>query len=160
MSDKFDSMDDFTKAFEAAVKSAEEATYTEALDDCVGILQGFERDMFLRQAGPDNVGWAPLSMWTILRKGHATKLVDTTRLFNSLTAPGTEDTIWMTGDTWLTFGTSVEYSHYHQYGTKDSSGQVRMPARPHVGVDLATAGKIGQRLGDAVAQHLGEQLNG
>jgi hypothetical protein len=35
-----------------------------------------------------------------------------------------------------------------------------MPARPHVGVDLTTAGKIGQRLGDAVAQHLGEKLNG
>ena len=105
--------------------------------------------MYLGQHGPDGTTWASLSPVTIARKEHSAILVDTGRMFESLTTPnGTQDTIWITGPNWLTFGTEVEYAHFHQTGTK------RMPARPHVGLNEATVTQISQRLADAVASRI------
>jgi phage gpG-like protein len=138
-----------------AAESAADADYTEALDDAIEILQGFERRLYLEQRDAGGRAWAPLAMSTILRKEHGAILVDSGRMYESLTTPnGTADTIWETGDTWLRFGTSVPYAHWHQTGTR------RMPARPHVGCDQPTADTIARVLGNAVAEHIGEQIHG
>jgi len=137
-----------------AAGDAADGPYTQALDECIGLIQNWEREMYLGQHGPDGTAWAPLSPVTIDRKEHSAILVDTGRMFESLTTPnGTEDTVWITGPTWLTFGTEVPYAQYHQTGTK------RMPARPHVGINETTATQIGQRLADAVAARINQGIN-
>lgn len=137
-----------------AADDAAKDTYTQALDDAIGLIQNWEREMYLGQFGPDGTAWAPLSPVTIARKEHSAILVDTGRMFESLTTPnGTQDTIWITGPSWLTFGTEVEYAHFHQTGTK------RMPARPHVGLNEATVTQISQRLADAVASRINQGIS-
>ncbi len=137
-----------------ATEDAVDGPYTQALDESIRIIQDWEREMYLGQHGPNGAAWAPLSPVTIARKEHSAILVDTGRMFESLTTPnGTEDTVWITGPTWLTFGTEVPYAHFHQTGTK------RMPARPHVGVNEATVTLIGQRLADAVAARINQGIN-
>lgn len=137
-----------------AADDAAKDTYTQALDDAIGLIQNWEREMYLGQFGPDGTAWAPLSPVTIARKEHSAILVDTGRMFESLTTPnGTQDTIWITGPNWLTFGTEVEYAHWHQTGTK------RMPARPHVGLNEATVTQISQRLADAVASRINQGIS-
>ena len=152
---QYDDLESLVSVVVKAGDEAAEADYTEALDDAIGIVQAFEREMYLRQQGPDGTPWAPLALSTILAKEHSAILVDTGRMFESLTTPnGTQDTIWTTGKNWLTFGTSVPYAHFHQTGTR------RMPARPHVGVDQQTTDRIGQRMAEAVAQQIGAKING
>lgn len=160
MSDKFDNVKEFTKALEAAVAMVEDGDYTEALDDSIGILQGFERTLFMEQRDSSGKAWKPLSLTTILKKKHSVILVDTGDLYESLTmGGGTENTVWDTGRTWLTFGTRLDYAAHHQYGTKNERGEQLLPPRPPVGVDQKTGDKIGQRLGEAVAQFIGDQIN-
>ena len=138
-----------------AAESAADADYTEALDDAIEILQGFERKLYLEQRDAGGRAWAPLAMSTILRKEHGAILVDSGRMYESLTTPnGTADTIWETGDTWLRFGTSVPYAHWHQTGTR------RMPARPHVGCDQLAADMIARILGEAVVDQIGDAIDG
>jgi phage gpG-like protein len=150
----YDDIPQLVTSIVAATEEAADADYTEALDDAIGIVQAFEREMYLRQQGPDGTPWKPLALPTVMAKGFSAILVETGRMFESLTTPnGTEDTIWITGKNWLTFGTEVPYAKFHQTGTR------RMPARPHVGIDQPTADRIGQRMADAVAQHIGDQIN-
>ena len=148
--------DDLETMLDVVFRASEEAgeqDYTEALDEAITVLQDFERSMYLEQRGPNGQGWAPIAFSTANRKGHTSILVDTGRMFESLTTiDGTQDTIWQTGKTWLRFGTSVPYAHWHQTGTR------RMPARPHVGVDQTTADRVGTVLGEAVARRMAERI--
>jgi phage gpG-like protein len=155
-----DSLGEMVELVIRAAEYAENGIYTQALDESIGFVQEFEREMYREQRGPDGVAWAPLAPSTIAAKGHSTILVDTGRMFESLTTPqGTQDTVWMTGDNWFTFGTSVEYAHFHQTGTKNKDGSLRMVARPHVGVNGQVVSQIGNRLAAAVATQFNEGLS-
>ena len=152
---EYDSLNQLVKVVIKAVKDAPKADYTDDLDQAVTILQGFERRLYLEQRDAGGRAWAPLAMSTILRKEHGAILVDSGRMYESLTTPnGTADTIWETGDTWLRFGTSVPYAHWHQTGTR------RMPARPHVGCDQLAADMIARILGEAVVDQIGDAIDG
>lgn len=155
---EYESFEDLGKDIAAIVEKARSGDYSEALDESVGILQDFERTLFLEQRDPKGVPWKSLAYSTIKAKGHSTILVDTGKLYESLTTPsGTEDTVWMTGDTWLTFGTSLEYAHYHQDGVV-IDGVMVLARRTHVGCDQKTADNIGLKLGEAVAKHIGGSI--
>lgn len=152
---EYDSLNQLVKVVVKATTNASKASYTKDLDQAVTILQGFERRLYLEQRDADGNSWAPLAESTIQRKEHAAILVDSGRMYESLTTPdGTQDTIWQTGKTWLRFGTSVPYAHFHQTGTK------RMPARPHVGVDQLAADMIARILGEAVVDQIGDAIDG
>lgn len=151
---EFDGLETLIDVVLDAVADAADGDYTEALDHSIEILQGFEQRLYMEQRDPSGNAWKPLALSTVLRKEHGAILVDTGRMYESLTTPnGTADTIWETGDTWLRFGTSVPYARFHQTGTR------RMPARPHVGCDQPTADMIARILGEAVADQIGESID-
>lgn len=76
-----------------------------------------EREQFGSQGATGSGGWPPLAPSTIARKGHATILVDTETLRDSLTDAGDERHIEHVTSDELVFGTSVSYAKYHQRGT-------------------------------------------
>lgn len=125
--------------------------WTEVLDALVPIIQNGERSIFLEERSPGGNPWAPLAASTIARKGFSKILVETGRLFESLTTPGgTTDTHWETSEDpiVLVFGTKVEYAQFHQTGTR------RMPARPAVGLTQAATDGIVATVADAAAARI------
>lgn len=135
------------------IQSRLDGPWADVLDSLVPILQDAERSVFLNEISPDGLTWPPLSPVTIDRKGFSKKLVETGRLFESLTTPnGTADTIWETSEdpAFLTFGTSVPYGIFHQTGTR------RMPARPFMGASEQTLDRLAARVADATIQQLTE----
>lgn len=149
--------------FEAYATHLEESSYEHRMDELVPLIQEGERQAFFEERTPGGEPWAPLSPVTIAMKGarsghvaaHSTILIDTGRLFESLTTPdGTSDTIWITGDRFLTFGTSVPYAIFHETGT------ARMPARPAVGLSDETADQIADKIGEFVVDKLMGEGNG
>lgn len=151
-----DSFEELDSLFEAMAEAVEDS-YESRMDELVPLIQECESKAFNEQREPGGMPWAPLAPATIARKGarsgiigqHSTILVDTGRLFESLTlALGTSDTIWTTGDDFLVFGTSVPYAIFHETGTS------RMPARPHVGLNEETVDKIGDKVAEFVVDKL------
>ena len=123
--------------------------FTLDFDRLVPILQAGEMGMLQNQQDSSGRPWAPLQPTTIANKEHATILLDTGKMFESLTMPGgTADTIWATSRDWLVFGTSVEYATYHQTGTR------RMPARPPVGVPEATQDALAVEMAQIIVDKL------
>lgn len=145
MTDTVDGMEGLAELFDQMAEAIENGSYESRMDELVPLIQDCEAKAFHEGREPGGTAWVPLAPSTIARKGarsgiigpHTTILVDTGRLFESLTIDdGTSDTVWITGDNFLTFGTSVPYSIFHETGT------IRMPARPHVGVDEQTVDQI------------------
>jgi phage gpG-like protein len=137
----------------------QDGSYESRMDELVPLIQACEQRSFLAEQTPGGEAWTPLAESTIAHKGkrsgligaHSTILIDTGRLFESLTLEdGTSDTIWITGDKFLTFGTSVPYAIFHETGTS------RMPARPAVGINDATADQIADAIGGFVVDKLRE----
>lgn len=132
--------------------------FTPAMTAEIGQLQEVHRRHFENQADPGGTPWAPLSPATVAMKGrrsghqaaHETILVDTGRLFESLVvgpAVSDSDRIRDVGrlddGAYLTFGTDVPYSIFHDTGTR------RMPARVHVGMSSEDVDAMTGRLADA-----------
>ena len=152
-----DGFSDLDALFNVWANDIEDGSYESRMDELVPIIQACEAQAFHGQHTPGGEEWAPLAESTIARKGarsgiigpHSTILVDTGRLFESLTLEdGTSDTIWITGDRFLTFGTSVPYAIFHETGTS------RMPARPAVGVNAETVDQIGDMVAGFVADKI------
>ena len=136
--------------------------FTPALRDEIPHLHEIHRNHFDSQANPIGQAWAPLAQSTIDGKGrrsghqaaHSTILVDTGRLAESLIMGDTTDSDRVRdvqrnpGADFLVFGTSVEYSIFHDIGT------TRMPARVHVGMNDTDADKMTERLADAAVEIL------
>ena len=101
-----------------------------------------QHDWFFSQTiGPDYRKWPDLDPATWEAKEGEGILRETDLLYESLTT-GNEYSIRyldQRGSTiTITFGTSVPYSHFHQYGTHS------IPARKHVGITKATAQRISE----------------
>lgn len=99
-------------------------------------LADFHAGLFADANDPSGVAWPPLAPSTVARKGHDTILVETGRLRASLTqkstansGDATREVAELAGETDVIFGTTVEYSPYHD----TASGN--RPARPHVGIN-------------------------
>jgi phage gpG-like protein len=152
-----DGFDDLGALFTVWANDIEDGSYESRMDELVPLIQACEAQAFHGQHTPGGEAWAPLAPSTIAMKGrrsgligpHSTILVDTGRLFESLTLEdGTSDTIWITGDRFLTFGTDVPYAIFHETGT------ARMPARPAVGINDNTADQIADAVGGFVVDKI------
>lgn len=77
-------------------------------------LERLSEQQFSSQ-GKFSGGWWPLADSTVQRKGHDTILLDTGRLWDSLTG-GNADSIREIGDDAMAFGTTVPYAGVHQTG--------------------------------------------
>lgn len=83
-----------------------------------------ERDQFTSQ-GSHSGGWRALAPGTVRQKrGRSVIMVDTRRLFKSLTGPGGENIARITPDT-FTFGSRVFYGVFHQ----STRARTRLPRR-------------------------------
>lgn len=125
--------------------------WADVLDSLVPIIQGGERTIFLNETTPEGIPWEALSDITVSRKGFSKKLVETGRLYESVTtANGTADTIWETSEdpAYLVFGTSVPYGRFHMTGTK------RMPARPFMGISSQTFDRVAEAVAEAATAKL------
>jgi len=143
-------LDEFTGYFqEMADNFNKYADYQEFLESYVIELRSFHDDYWANQEDPTGKNWAPLSPKTIAKKGHSTILVDTERLWRSLTE-STIDSICEVIDEGMnhgiSFGTSVPYSIFHQEGTE------RMPARPHVGINNDKVDDLTERTADRTVE--------
>jgi phage gpG-like protein len=87
---------------------------------------------FQAERDPDGIPWKPLQR----RKGKI--LRDTARMSNSFTARPTT--------TGFMVGNNVEYTKYHQKGTKTQTGDVRIPVRRMV----PPSGQLSQPWTDAI----------
>lgn len=110
-------------------------------------LEKAHGEFFQRAVTPMGEPWKPLSPRRIREKGHASILVDTTKLRESLIAGG-PGAIRHVEDKRARFGTSVPYSVFHQKGVG------RLPKRQHVGLN----GPLCDRLADLVATAIGGAL--
>ena len=134
----------------------------------------FERSLFDRQVSPDGAPWAANAPSTIAKKGHDRVLRGLRgqqppklegvrrhqksarfRLSNSLTLKSrqsVEDAIReAVGDSKgaaLSFGTTVEYSVYHDHGSD------HFPARQHVGVNEKYLDEATERVADYAIEQL------
>lgn len=105
-------------------------------------MQGEQRRMaelhasyFASATGPSGKKWPELAPATIKRKGHATILVETTRLRQSLTNPtptndSTRDRVdeFSGAGAGFSFGTNLPYSPIHNFGLNG------MKQREHTGI--------------------------
>ena len=149
-------------AFEAIAKQVNDDP-VELLDSLVPILQNNEKNIFLTEVDPDGRAWKDLSLKTVNRKGFSKILVETGRLYQSLTAPaGTSDTIWQTetSPSILTFGTSVPYARLQQFGgfsfieTEKGKKRIEVPARPFVGVKMVFEDRLVNAVADAAVKRI------
>lgn len=92
--------------------------------------------------------WAPLSPFTIRKKGHDTILVDTKSMANSIVSEGHPEHVQTISARELAWGSRDEKLPRHMSGTS------RMPARPAVGVTPKTADRIAEIVADATVEIL------
>ena len=67
-------------------------------------------------------------------------LRDTRRMYRSYTREGYRDNINKVSEQSFEWGTSTPYAGYHETGTYNSDGSIRMHARPVVGAIIAQRG--------------------
>lgn len=99
----------------------------------------FANEENFRQGGLPSGGWSPLdpqyAAWKKVREPGAPQMIRTGRLYSSLSSltgpPNSVDLMT------ATFGTSIEYAKFHQYGT------TKMPKRKVVYEPLGFASRLG-----------------
>jgi hypothetical protein len=101
----------------------------------ISYLQMWEAELFAVGKSPSGQQWQELSPLTIAKKGSEIILIDTLRLWNAeATTSGSGDSVREGLRThngcMIVYGTTVEYAGFLQTGTR------KMPARPHIGVNL------------------------
>lgn len=99
-------------------------------------------------------GWAPLSpryaAWKLTHFPGAPIMIQTGELFRSLTSlNNAAETITPTS---ATFGTTVEYAKFHQYGTR------KMPARTIVFCPIDFADNVAEKARDHILNDKGASL--
>jgi phage gpG-like protein len=142
--------DDVGSLFADLQTAFQDIDYKPLLETFMPQLAEYEAGMFAGEYDSNLNDWAPLKKSTIDRKGHDRILVETGALRESLVHIGGAGNIHEVFDHGLTFGTDVEYAHFHQDGTS------RMPARPPVGISEETLDKFC----DQIANHVVENLKG
>lgn len=117
----------------------------------LGYLEELHNDYFFEARGPGGDAWPALQQSTIDAKGHATIMVDSGRLINSLTQAGPDSIRQVHSDRGhfeLVFGTAVEYSIFHDEPTGNR------PARQHVGWDDPAIDETTERVLDGAVVEL------
>lgn len=105
-------------------------------------LLKIEERQFNSQGGTGSGGWAPLSIATLKGKKDQRILHDTLDLRNSLTRRSDSNLKLIITDSFMVFGSKLEYAKYHQLGTS------KMPQRRPVeltGTERTALTKILQR---------------
>ena len=150
-----DSFEDLQSVYDGVAADFDDTDFTPLLDDFLIRMEDLHSQYFQAEAGPDGDAWPELAQATIDRKGHDTILVDTTRLRTSLVGGGGGDAIRDTFDegpnAGLTFGTSVEYSIFHQEGGPN------LPQREHVGLSEQVVDVLAEETADFQVAELKEK---
>ncbi len=136
------------------------------------VLIGATKRNFVEERDPDGNPWKPLKRPRRNTKGRDRILQDHGTLRTSVTAKGARDNVEILTPTSLTWGTSVAYGKYHQYGTSDkprvakggwtqetsSNGKVKAVKdgeKPKYGEEAERALGIGVRAGIPARPFLG-----
>lgn len=106
------------------------ADYTQPLTDFLPRVQESHQSNFDGRHSPDGETWPGLAPLTIAKKGHDVPLVEFMRLKPSVLELNHPDHIGGVTNRGFLFGTSVEYGHYHQFGT------AKIPQREFVGLPV------------------------
>lgn len=129
-----------------------DATFIPIIKPLLSILQRDHRGYFNAAQDANGTPWAPLAPATVNKKGHATILVETRSLKNSLTNFAHPDAIrdLITGGPQeaITFGTSDKKAYWHQHGT------THMPARPPVGITEDRLDETCEKIADSIVQQM------
>lgn len=111
---------DFYKLLQGVVTDFSNLRVEPLLQRGLRMLEEEHGVRFAMEADPEGVPWRPLSPYTIKKKGHDTRLLETGRLRGSLRQQKHSDGIRQTWDEWpkagLIFGTSVPYGIFHETG--------------------------------------------
>lgn len=135
---------DVFRKFEKAAVDAENTLG--AMADIAANMVEAEDSLFMSQGRRGGGSWAPIKFDTEFRKGSSIILVDTGRLYESLTKIGSPDQILVIRPTEVEFGTNVPYANIHQTGAPRRN----IPKRPII---RFTAGDR-QRWVDILEKHL------
>ena len=125
----------------------DKADYRAVLGLMQNDLEEFHAGWFSTARAPSGMAWETLKPETIARKGHATILVDTGKLKASLTSRSGDSIREIVSEGMnhgLSFGTSVEYSIYHQDGVPEN----KLPQREHVGINDEILNDFMERIAD------------
>lgn len=127
---EFDELDEWYEKLQTAFN--EGGDYKAILGLMQNDLEDVHGQWFSQAKSPAGRKWPALKPATVKRKGHDTILVDTGKLKASLEGRSGDSIREIVSEGMnhgLSFGTSVEYSIYHQEG-----GQ-HLPQREHVGIN-------------------------
>jgi len=127
-----ETLDQWQVVFDGIADQFAAIDYTDPLNETLPKLEKAHQEFFDNEAGPTGA-WPALAPSTVRRKGHGIVLLESGKLTQSLGGRSADSIREVFRDGAnnqhaLIFGTSVEYSIFHQQGTK------RIPARPHVGI--------------------------
>lgn len=143
---------EFESWWNSLVGVMQDTQFVDDLGEQMDRLEKQHSGYFATGQGPSGDAWGPNAPSTVKRKGHANVLIDTKRLRDSLTSRrgdgAIREIVSEPPNSGLSFGTSVEYSIYHQAGTSS------LPKREHVG----TTDEALQPLLDDVADSVVEAL--
>lgn len=125
---------DLSPIFKGMAKRTKTSTYRTVMAALLPVLRKRQRKIFATETSPTGERWEPNRPETIRRKKAAGQgvnvLVATKRLRDSLRTKGHSDNVaslrTLKGVTRLLWGTNVEYSIFHQRGTR------QFVARPHI----------------------------
>lgn len=111
------------------------------LEVIAGIVERSAQQRFIDKKSPDGIKWADLADSTLEAKnGRGSILVDRGDLMGSITAFASDDTVEV--------GADRDYAKYHQTGTNNADGSLRMVARPFLGLSEEDENDIRDVLND------------
>ena len=122
--------------------------------DVIAWLEQSHQRFFDEERSPDGDPWQELSDWTIKKKGHSRKLIETYALMQSMTTSGAEYAIRTVEPTSLEFGTERPWAESHQYGTD------RIPQREFAGIPADGLVEVVDIVADAAVEMLLRELEG
>lgn len=147
-----------TSMIEALANVPSQIDWSDVLISTYDDLRQSADDRWQGEVDPSGEPWQPLAEATVKKKGHDIILIETDRLRQSLASRSEDSIIELVangnGQAGISFGTAVEYSHWHMSGT------TRMPARPFLGWEEDNLKHLTQRVADTVAVAVNHALNG
>ena len=153
------SHDELQDVYDALAEDIDGLDYQDFMADELVRIADLHRTFFQRETGPDGVAWPKNAPSTIKAKGHSRILRGHPSNHYRLSRSLTERSTRTTGDAiremaqtdtaaYMSFGTSVEYSHLHD----ETRG--RIPARRHVGLTDAHVSGMVERVADHIIKEL------
>lgn len=148
MPDVVDGVDEFIATAAGLFQRGMRGDYTPVLRKIMLDLQDRHRGLFDFESAPTGEPWPELAESTIERKGHDRILYESGRLLASLaeeTGDSIREIVSDVETPGFSFGTSVPYSIYHQYGTQT------LDQREHVGANDNMVDQMVEDIADHIA---------